>query len=63
MNLKEIDDLGILIKQAQEHADNMMSTLSESDKEKVNNIVNGVDTNDLESMKNHLKNQKDASRD
>jgi hypothetical protein len=55
MVTKDIEDLGELIAKAQEHADNMMSTLSESDKEKVNNIVNGVDTNDLESMKNHLK--------
>jgi hypothetical protein len=63
MNHKEVDELGILIKQAQKEIDNMMSNLSESDKTKVNNIVEGVDKTNEKEMETYLKNQKDANRD
>jgi hypothetical protein len=57
MNHKEVDELGILLKQAQKEIDNMMSNLSESDKTKVNNIVNSVDVNNQEEMKDYLNNK------
>ena len=61
MNHKEVDELGILIKQAQKEIDNMMSNLSESNKIKVNNIVDGVDKTNEKEMETYLKNQKNAS--
>ena len=56
MNL-DIEDLGKLIADAQKHAAEMMDELSKEDQSKVNEIVDGVDTTDLESMKNYLNNQ------
>jgi hypothetical protein len=61
MNHKEVDELGILIKQAQKEIENMMSNLSESDKTKVNNIVDGIDKTNEKEMETYIKNQKDAS--
>ena len=54
MNL-DIEDLGKLIADAQKQAAEMMDELSKEDQSKVNEIVDGVDTTDLESMKNYLK--------
>tara|TARA_B110001454_G_scaffold70493_1_gene68629 strand:- start:96 stop:275 length:180 start_codon:yes stop_codon:yes gene_type:complete len=59
MNL-DIEDLGKLIADAQKQAAEMMDELSKEDQSKVNEIVDGVDTTDLESMKNYLNNQKNA---
>jgi len=59
MNLN-IDELGKLIADAQKHAAEMMAELSLQDQSKVNEIVKSVDTNDLESMKDYLKTQKNA---
>jgi|TARA_R110002051_G_scaffold305667_1_gene375746 hypothetical protein len=50
-----IDELGKLIADAQKHAAEMMAELSLQDQKKVNEIVDGVDTTDLESMKDYLK--------
>jgi|TARA_R110000751_G_scaffold41813_3_gene97717 hypothetical protein len=61
MNHKEVDELGILLKQAQKEIDNMMSNLSEGDKTKVNNIVDGIDKTNEKEMETYIKNQKDAS--
>ena len=55
MNL-DIEDLGKLIADAQKQAAEMMDELSKEDQSKVNEIVDGVDTTDLESMKNYLNN-------
>ena len=55
-----INDLGILISQAQKQAEDMMNSLSKEDQQKANDIVNGIDKTNLNEMKTHLKKQRDA---
>ena len=55
-----INELGILLSQAQKRAAEMMSSLSKEDQQKANDIVNGIDKTNLNEMKTYLKKQRDA---
>jgi hypothetical protein len=55
-----ISDLDNLIKQTKIEINRMMQSLSDSDKKKVDDIVNSVDTKDIKEMEAYLNNQKNA---
>jgi len=60
MNL-DIDDLGKLIADAQKQAEKMMSDLSKKDQQKVKDIVDSVNTQDIKEMETYLNKQKNAN--
>ena len=51
----DFDELNALMAQAHKQAENMMKTLSLEDQKKVNNIVKGVDLEDLDAMSKELE--------